>query len=195
MMTVIQRLPHTKRFQSVHSFERWANAQDRSYEFVNKKVALKELIKNYDLLVIYWLNEFFATTAAFKNKGKLISEVGIKLPKGNFRIPDLAYFTVSQIEAAAQGQYPIPALCVEFLSDSEGFGEVENKINDYFEAGVQVVWYINHANQSIYCYRSPKDIQYLTDNDMCSAAPTIPDFQFAVKEIFKKEIGVTHSSL
>ncbi len=178
-----------KRFSSVDSFEKWANKQEMGYEFANKKITEKGMIKNYELLIIYWLNEFFFTTNAYKEKGKLISEVGLKLPKGNFRIPDLAYFTSQQIESAAHGQYPIPGLAIEFLSDSESFTDVENKLNDYFEAGVQIVWYINPINETIYCYRSMKDIEYLKSTDICSAEPLIPDFEFEVREIFKKTIA------
>jgi Uma2 family endonuclease len=177
-----------KRFSSVNSFEKWANRQEAGYEFANKKVIEKDMIKNYELLIIFWLNRFFRQTRFFLEGGELISEVGMKLPKGNFRIPDLAYFTSQQIEAAAQDQYPIPALAIEFLSDSEGFADVENKLNDYFEAGVQVVWYINPINESIYCYRSLKEIEYLKGNDICSASPVMPDFKFETKAIFKKTI-------
>ncbi len=181
--------PIPKQFANVNSFEKWANRQESGYEFANKKIIEKTMIKNYELLIIFWLNKIFRQTKGFKQGGELISEVGVKLPKGNFRIPDLAYFTSQQIESAAHGQYPIPALAIEFLSDSESFADVENKINDYFESGVQVVWYINPLNESIYCYRSAKQIEYLHGDDRCSASPLMPDFEFTVKDIFKKTIN------
>jgi Uma2 family endonuclease len=173
-----------KQFLNVHSFEKWANRQESGYEYANQKVRKKEMIKNYEITLIYWLTTFFQNTEAYLKKGLLLSEVGVKLPTGNFRVPDLAYFTKEQSFLAGRGEYPIPSLAIEFLSDSESYDDVEDKINDYFRAGVQVVWYLNPKKQTIHLYSSAKEVKILSGDDVCSASPAIPDFQFMVKEVF-----------
>ena len=180
-----------RRFKNVESFEKWAYQQEFGYEFANKKVIRKEMIKNLELLIILLLNKYFKLTESYKKEGSLISEVGMKLQNENFRIPDLAYFTADQCVAAAKGEYPIPQLAIEFLSKSESAEDIADKINDYFSSGVKMVWYIYPKTEMIYVYASPKDIKVCQGDDICSASPVIPDFQFPTKEIFKKELSLS----
>lgn len=176
-----------KQFKNVEAFEAWAFEQERSYEFVDKKVVSKEMIKEDELIIIWWLNEFFKQTAAFKEKGALVGEVGLRLPNGNFRVPDTAYFTADQHFAAANGKHPTPELTIEILSKSESAQHIADKITDYFAAGVKVVWYIYPKTETIYVYTSPKNIKVCEGDDVCSAAPGLPDFEFPARAIFKKE--------
>ena len=180
-----------RRFKNVESFEKWAYQQEFGYEFANKKVIRKEMIKNLELLIILLLNKYFKLTESYKKEGSLISEVGMKLQNENFRIPDLAYFTAEQCVAAAKGEYPIPQLAIEFLSKSESAEDIADKIDDYFSSGVKMVWYIYPKTEMIYVYTSPKDIKVCQGDDICSASPVIPDFQFPTKEIFKKELSLS----
>ena len=180
-----------RRFKNVESFEKWAYQQEFGYEFANKKVIRKEMIKNLELLIILLLNKYFKLTESYKKEGSLISEVGMKLQNENFRIPDLAYFTAEQCVAAAKGEYPIPQLAIEFLSKSESAEDIADKIDDYFSSGVKMVWYIYPKTEMIYVYTSPKNIKVCQGDDICSASPVIPDFQFPTKEIFKKELSLS----
>ncbi len=177
-------IPH---FQTVEAFEEWAYEQEFGYEFANHEVIEKEMIKDVELMIIWWLNKFFKSTDAYKNEADLVSEVGMRLKNGNFRIPDLAYFTTEQHFSAAKGDHPIPSLAIEFLSKSESAEDIADKINDYFESDVKMVWYIYPKTEMIYIYTSPKDIKVCQGEDICSASPVIPDFKFQTKDIFKTE--------
>ena len=92
-----------RRFKNVESFEKWAYQQEFGYEFAHNKVIKKEMIKDVELMIIWWLTEFFKSTEAFKNRGNLVSEVGMKLKTESFRVPDLAFFTAEQHFSAAKG--------------------------------------------------------------------------------------------
>jgi Uma2 family endonuclease len=191
-MNTVTSKPRVRRnFKTVQAFEKWAYEQEFGYEFANKQVIQKEMIKDVELMIIWWLNHFFKSTEAFKNGANLVSEVGMRLETENFRIPDLAFFTAEQHFSAAKGQHPIPQLAIEFLSKGETAEDIADKINDYFSSGVKLVWYIYPKTEMIYVYSSPKDIKVLQGEDVCSAAPVIPDFQFPTKEIFKKELSLS----
>ena len=180
-----------RRFKNVESFQKWAYQQEFGYEFAHNKVIKKEMIKDVELMIIWWLTEFFKSTEAFKNRGNLVSEVGMKLKTESFRVPDMAFFTAEQHFSAVKGDHPIPQLAIEFLSKSEGAEDIADKINDYFSSGVKMVWYIYPKTEMIYVYTSPKDIKVCQGDDICSASPVIPDFQFPTKEIFKKELSLS----
>jgi Uma2 family endonuclease len=192
MNAVVTRKPNIKRsFKTVQAFEKWAYEQEFGYEFANKKVLRKEMIKDVELMIIWWLNNFFKSTEAFKSGANLVSEVGMRLETENFRIPDLAYFTAEQHFSAVKGEHPIPQLAIEFLSKSESAEDIDDKINDYFSSGVKLVWYIYPKTEKIYAYTSPKDIKVLQGDDVCNASPVIPDFEFKAKDIFRKELSLS----
>ena len=192
-MNTITEKPKNKvgrHFKNVEAFQNWAYEQEFGYEFVNKQVIKKDILKDVELMIIWFLDKYFRLTNAYKNGANLISEVGMKLKTKNFRIPDLAFFTAEQHFSAAKGEHPIPQLAIEFLSKSETAEDIADKINDYFASGVKIVWYVYPKTEMIYVYTSPKDIKVLQGDDICSASPVIPDFEFATKEIFKKELSL-----
>ena len=184
-MNTVTSKPRVRRnFKTVEAFEKWAYEQEFGYEFANKKVIQKE-IKNWNLGII-WKLEILGRLKDCLKKGNLIRNVGIRT-QNNFRIPDLAFFTAEQHFSAIKGQHPIPQLAMEFLSKGETAEDIADKINDYFSSGVKLVWYIYPKTEMIYAYSSPKDIKIYQGEDICSASPVIPDFQFQTKDIFRKE--------
>ncbi len=187
----IRRQVASKPFKTIEAFQTWAYNQEVGYEFVDNRAVKKEMIKDVELMIIWWLTEFFYKTKSHLEGGRLVSEVGIKLENNRFRIPDLAYFTAAQHFSAIKGQHPIPQLAIEFLSKKEGAEHIADKINDYFSSGVKMVWYIYPKTEMIYVYTSPKEIKVLQGDDVCSASPVIPDFQFLTKEIFKQELSLS----
>jgi Uma2 family endonuclease len=181
--------PHSKNrknLATVAEFEVWLSKKktDYNYEFVNGQIVKKNAMKQNELFISQFLTRRFSKTSAYLNNGELTAEIDVYIDEYSKRIPDLAYFTDEQIKAAAKGTKVVPAFVIELLSDSESYDSVEDKINDYFRAGVQIVWYLNPKKQSIHLYSSAKEIKVLTEDDICSAKPVIPDFEFVVKTLF-----------
>ena len=61
---------------------------------------------------------------------------------------------------------------------------VNQKLKEYFDAGVQVVWHIFPQQQLVYVYKSVKNVFIASDDDMCTAQPALPDFSIKAKDIF-----------
>lgn len=70
------------------------------------------------------------------------------------------------------------------LSKHDTKEEIEEKIEDYFDAGTQIVWYISPRRKQIYIYTSPINVKILRGASICSAAPILPDFSFKVEDMF-----------
>ncbi|WP_225309374.1 Uma2 family endonuclease [Larkinella humicola] len=100
------------------------------------------------------------------------------------RRPDIAYFTKEQIQRGRQGEDVIPAFVVEVLSETDQAYRIEEKIAEYFKAGVQVVWNIFPESEVVYVYTSRKDVPICLESDVYSAAPVLPDFSIRVNELF-----------
>jgi Uma2 family endonuclease len=182
--------PIRRKFADVEAFEKWAFQQERGYEFTKGNTFKKNMIKETELLIIWFLTRLFKKTASYNQESELLGEVGMRLSTGSFRIPDLSFFTAEQHLTASRGERIVSEFVIEILSNSESGQHIADKISDYFASGVKVVWYIYPEIETIYVYTSPKKINVCNGDDIVSASPVVPDYTFAAKEIFKKELAL-----
>lgn len=113
-----------------------------------------------------------------------MAEPDVMLTAIQMRRPDIAYFTDEQVEQGRQGEDVIPAFVVEVLSETDQAYKVEEKLTEYFKAGVQVVWNIIPEQEVVYVYTSRKHVTICLEDDICSAAPVLADFQLSVNTLF-----------
>lgn len=181
---VAQALPTT--FKTVDEFEQWewTDGREGSYEFVRGRIIEKNEMKQVELFLLKFLTRLFTQTGAYAQGGELAAEMDSYIDETRKRRPDLAYFTLAQIQAARTGERQKTQFAIEILSDSESYQDVLDKVQDYFDAGVQLVWYVIPANQKIYVYTSPDASQAYKGVDVISAVPVLPDFQFTVVDLF-----------
>ena len=92
--------------------------------------------------IFHNLQQLFITTIAFQNKGMLVQELEVWTSENQWRKPDISFITAQQISAAANGYEPIPALIIEVISKNDKINEVKNKVDEYFNAGVKILWHI-----------------------------------------------------
>ncbi len=181
---VAEALPTT--FKTVDEFEQWewTDGREGSYEFVRGRIIEKSEMKQAEYLIIRFLTRLFAKTAAYVQGDELTPEMDSYIDETRKRRPDLAYFTAAQIEATRTGERQRTQFAIEILSDSESHQDVLDKVQDYFDAGVQLVWYVIPESQKIYVYTSPDASQAYKGSAIISAAPVVPDFQFTVADLF-----------
>jgi Uma2 family endonuclease len=127
---------------------------------------------------------YFYANAAFRVFGSLIVELDMYIPsEDRTRRADLAILTREQMAASKHGDYSVPPFVVEVISTNDKINEVEIKLNEYFNNGVQVVWQVFPLIDIVKVYTSPTNITICKGNDICSAAPVLPDFQMSVHQI------------
>jgi Uma2 family endonuclease len=173
---------------TVAEFELWLLEQpelaDKRFEFVEGRMIEKEGMKQNEFFIVKFLSRLFAKTAMYEMGGEFISEGDAYINEKRKRIPDIAYFTASQIIDARKGKRLNTLFAIEILSPNDNFQDVAEKIQDYFEAGAKLVWYILPKQEQIYAYTAPTKVQILRGEDICSADPVLSDFSFAVKDMF-----------
>ena len=96
---------------------------------------------------------------------------------------DIAYFTPQQLIAARMANQE-PQFVVEVISNNDQINKANEKLVDYRNAKVQVVWFVYPKTKEVHVYRG-KQITICTGEDICSAAPVIPGFLIAASEVFK----------
>ncbi|MCK6693547.1 MAG: Uma2 family endonuclease, partial [Thermoanaerobaculia bacterium] len=122
---------------------------------------------------------------AYAAMGELMSEVDMLMQTPNrTRRADIAYMSGEQMQSAPNGELSVCAFVAEVISKNDQINEVEEKLQEYFDNGVQVVWVIFPKLKQVKVYRSIRDITVCFGDDVCSAAPELPDFQITVNDVF-----------
>ncbi|HEX8920607.1 MAG TPA: Uma2 family endonuclease [Pyrinomonadaceae bacterium] len=104
------------------------------------------------------------------------------------RAPDVAFVSSERIPP---GDFPekfwpgAPDLAVEVLSPSDTLYEVEEKIEEYLEAGVKLVWIVNPKKRTVTIYQSNIEPQTLTEADTLDGRDVVPGFEYSLARLFK----------
>jgi Uma2 family endonuclease len=79
-----------------------------------------------------------------------------------------------------------PDLAIEIVSRSNTADDVAEKLEDYFKAGVRLVWVIYPRQRKAYAYASPTDVRVLGLNDELDGASVLPGFRLALRNLFEQ---------
>ncbi len=167
--------------------KRYLTREDKyKYEWLNGVVEKTERGMNFTQLFILrnLMNGFQKLKSSGKVHGMLVSEPDVFFVE-NHRRPDIAYFTDKQIDRTAFGENQVPQFVIEIISTNDKANKIQRKIQDYRKAGVQVIWHIYPELEEVHVYRGTQ-MNICMAEDLCSAAPVLPDFALAPNAVFKK---------
>jgi len=156
------------------------------YEWVNGKVEKtpRDLDYHQFFILTNLLAFFRSLIVSGKADGELIAEGDIFF-RHIHRRPDVAWFSAEQIARTAHGQNQVPQFVVEIISKTDTAEKVSEKLQNYRDAGVPVVWYVYPKLEEVHEHRGLTTTVHRGD-DLCSAAPTLPAFELPVSAVFKK---------
>jgi Uma2 family endonuclease len=60
---------------------------------------------------------------------------------------------------------------------------MDRKLEECFQGGIKVIWFISPQMKKVYVYTSTKNVQICTDDDLCTAPNVIEDFGIRMNEI------------
>lgn len=103
------------------------------------------------------------------------------------RIPDVAFTSWDRLPGRRRPASPVPRiapnLAVEVLSGSNTPGEMAAKRQDYFTAGVQLVWEIDPEARTVVVYTSAVQSTTLGSADTLDGGIVLPGFTLPVQEL------------
>ncbi|WP_332368498.1 Uma2 family endonuclease [Spirosoma telluris] len=154
--------------QTVDEFEQWERhyPHEGSYEFVRGRIIPKPAMKQDEIFITSFLIRLFVQTESFRQGNELLPEMDSYVDQNRKRIPDLTCITTEQKEAIRRGERVNTRFAIELLSDSESYEDVLDKLQDYFDGGAQLVWYIAPKRQKIFAYTSPTTQKHTKDKTL-----------------------------
>ncbi len=166
-------------------FLHWQSDDNYVYEFDNGLLTPGTSRRQDEMLMLKQLTRLFARTEAYSRGGELLAEVDVWFTESQMRRPDVAFYSAEQLAEISQGRTAIPHFVIEFASESDNEAKSVQKRHEYFDAGVQVVWWVFPIYKEVFMYTSPTTITGCQGNDLLTAAPALPDLQMTVAELFR----------
>lgn len=115
------------------------------------------------------------------------AETGFQLRPDHVRAPDVAFVRKDRVERVGdvEGFWPgSPDLAVEIISPGDTYGEVEEMVMDWLEAGTPMVINVNPRTRAVTIYRSLTAIVILTENEIVEGQDIIPGWSLKVSALF-----------
>ena len=78
----------------------------------------------------------------------------------------------------------IPELAIEIVSPTNPATEVIGKVQEYFAAGVRLVWVVYPDQEQVYAHESPTRIEVLARGDTLDGGAILPGFRLSVIDLF-----------
>jgi Uma2 family endonuclease len=130
------------------------------------------------------LREFVAP----RNLGLVTGPDGMmQLFPGLVRIPDVAFVSWNALPEGRVPDDPIPQLApdlaVEVLSRTNTRAEMERKRQDYFTAGVDLVWLVDPDRRSVTTFTSAEESREL-EQDTLDGGQVLPGFSLPLATLF-----------
>jgi Uma2 family endonuclease len=116
------------------------------------------------------------------------AETGFKIASDpdTVRAPDAAFVSKARLEAVAtkRGYWPgAPDLAVEVVSPDDTYVDVQDKVDDWLEAGARMVIVVNPHRRTVAVHR-PTGITVLAESDDLEGADVVPGWTVPVRELF-----------
>ncbi|MFM9964763.1 MAG: Uma2 family endonuclease [Planctomycetaceae bacterium] len=104
------------------------------------------------------------------------------------RKPDVSFISRERLpkQPVVKGNCLIvPDLAVEVVSPNDLYHEVEEKVEEYLQAGVRLVWVVDPHKQRIRIHRANGTVQDLRPHDELSGEDVLVGFRCPVSEVFR----------
>lgn len=121
--------------------------------------------------------------------GRVVLRTGLITERDpdSVRGPDVAYWSAERLPLNKRPEvYPEVSadLCVEVLSPGESLARTQEKLTEYFNCGVRLVWIVDPDACTVAVHRGLDPAGVLTEADTLSGEDVIPGFACRVEEIF-----------
>ena len=108
------------------------------------------------------------------------------LASGNKRGPDLSFVAAGRLDAPGVSRvFPqlAPDLAVEVVSPTDSPQRILDKVGEYLEAGVRLVWVIDPDNRRAVIYRALSSVDRVDESGDLDGEDVLPGFRCRLSDI------------
>ena len=113
----------------------------------------------------------------------------VRLKERTVRAPDVSFFRKERMPNGQFDMTPIggliPDLAVEVISADNTQAEIERKIGEYFQAGVEAVWVVDPFRRVLEVHTSADDFVTLKETDTLDGGTVFPGLDLPLARIFE----------
>jgi Uma2 family endonuclease len=129
-----------------------------------------------------------------KNLGMVLAPDGLlRILPGQVRAPDVSFIRWERFPGRRPFEmaiFPVaPNLAIEILSESNTAAEMDRKLHDYFDAGVELVWYIEPRTRSALEYVAVEQWTKIAPEGILNGLHVLPGFELRLEELFARVEG------
>ena len=169
---------------------RLSEAEGRLFELVDGTLVEKAMGWQESLLagvIMQWLNNYLDQHRI----GVATGPDGMtRLFSDTVRGPDVAFVAWTRLPDGRIPTAPIPDLVpnfvIEVLSVSNTYSEMSRKRREYFHAGVELLWMVDHRSRTITVFRSPQEALVVAEGQTLDGGKVLPGWQVDVAELFSR---------
>ena len=150
---------------------------------VEKAVGFEE--SRFAALLIRYLLEFLER----HDLGAIVGpDAYMRLFPGLVRAPDTAFISWERYprNKRRRGEIPTvaPDLVVEVLSKGNTRKEMKRKLEEYFRAGVRLVWYVDPSQRTVRVYTAADRSTLLREDQKLDGGDVLPGFALSIRDWF-----------
>lgn len=107
------------------------------------------------------------------------------------RAPDVAFISYKRLpsEKLAEAEEDFgkvaPDLVVEVISPGERRGKIMQKVQEWLDFGVLVIWVVYPKRRQVHLYTASREPQILTADDTLNGGEILPGFETPVRALFE----------
>jgi Uma2 family endonuclease len=140
---------------------------------------------------------FLGPFARAHDLGHVVSEGLFHMPQpiDRDRRPDLAFVSYQRwpknrpVPRRDNAWDVVPDLAVEVVSPTDVAEDLQEKIDEYFQAGVSVVWVVYPLRSHVHVYQAPTQVRILAVTDELDGGAVLAGFRLSVAELFSESVG------
>ena len=147
-----------------------------SYEHARIELRLARLLANH--VFDNDLGEVFV------GEGGLLTQLDPDTVRGM----DIAYMSHERFAQVTDKTYldVAPEWVIEILSPSNRWQDIQDKLDEYFAVGVNLVWIVQPKRKQVFVYQAPDDYVRFTAEDDVTGGNILPAFRISLQDIFTK---------
>lgn len=162
--------------------------EDRICELVDG-ILVEKVMGFYESILAVTLAALLKNFVDRHKLGVVAGEAGmIEIAPDLVRIPDVSFLSWDRFPSRRVPTKPVPRLvpdlAIEVLSKSNSKKEMDEKLDDYFAAGVRLVWFVEPLKRTVRIFPSRHESRLLRESQTLDGGDVLPGLALPIREIF-----------